>query len=144
VVLNRSALAPGRLWDAAIIHETWHCFQAVGRRNTLWGRALHEGVVTHLTQVVDPTLDDATVMLWSQDEWDAGIKHKDAIVANRVPVRSPPTKPAGRDLYNSTGPLQICRCHRSPRLLLAPRFSCEVAGVAEIQGTRSNPIACVH
>jgi hypothetical protein len=40
---------------------------------------LHEGVVTHLTQFVDPTLDDATVMLWSKDEWDAATKHKDAI-----------------------------------------------------------------
>ncbi|MBL8857435.1 MAG: hypothetical protein JNL28_02875 [Planctomycetes bacterium] len=80
VVLNRSALAPGRLWDAAIIHETWHCFQPVVERNTLWERALHEGVVTHLTQVVNPTLDDATVVLWSKEEWDAAMKHKDAIV----------------------------------------------------------------
>ena len=80
VVLNRSALAPGRLWDAAIIHETWHCFQpSRGFKRTLQDRAFHEGVVTHLTQIVDPTLADHTVMLWSKAEWEAAWKRRDAI-----------------------------------------------------------------
>lgn len=82
VVLNRSALALGRLWDAAIIHETWHCFQkSMVTRKTLLARALHEGVVTHLTQMTDPTLKDHTVMLWSEKEWDAATKLREEIVA---------------------------------------------------------------
>ena len=70
VVLNRSALAKGRLWDAAILHETWHCMQPVDvPRTTLLERAVHEGVATCLTQQIDPSLDDPTVMLWSSKEW---------------------------------------------------------------------------
>ena len=81
VVLNRSALSQDRLWEAAIIHETWHCFQAsAAPRKTLLQRALHEGVVTHLTQVIDPTLDDRTVLLWSRQEWDAAKARRDAII----------------------------------------------------------------
>jgi hypothetical protein len=89
VVLNRSALASGRLWDSAIIHETWHCFQeSMADKKTLWERALHEGVVTHLTQVVDPTLDDPTVMLWSPQEWEAAMKKRDEIVEAFAAVRN--------------------------------------------------------
>jgi hypothetical protein len=81
VVLNRSALSQDRLWDAAIIHETWHCFQSSTRpRTTLLQRAIHEGVVTHLTQMIDPTLDDRAVLLWSDDQWKAASERREAII----------------------------------------------------------------
>lgn len=82
ILLNRSALAGGRLWDAAIIHETWHCFQTfpVGKKSLLQ-QAMLEGVVTHLTQKTDPTLKDHTVMLWSEKEWKAAVQHQDQIIA---------------------------------------------------------------
>ncbi len=79
VVLNRSALAGGRSWQAAIIHESWHCFQ-IDKGKTLLENAMFEGVVTHLTQVVDPTLEDHEVMLWSKAEWDAATARRDAII----------------------------------------------------------------
>lgn len=82
ILLNRSALASGRLWDAAIIHETWHCFQTFPKgEKTLLQQAMLEGVVTHLTQLTDPTLKDHTVMLWSEEQWKAAMQEKEKIIA---------------------------------------------------------------
>ncbi|MEM9586814.1 MAG: DUF2268 domain-containing putative Zn-dependent protease, partial [Planctomycetota bacterium] len=61
------------------IHETWHAFQGrIG--STLNERSMHEGVATYLTQVVDESLPDHKVMMWSSDQWQAATKHRDAIV----------------------------------------------------------------
>ena len=79
VILNRSALAEGGDWDAAIVHETWHTFQGnIGK--TLADRAIHEGVATHLTKVITPKLEDHKIMLWDKRKWQAAEARKAAII----------------------------------------------------------------
>lgn len=75
----KAALARRRHFDAAVIHETVHTYQgSVGP--TLLERAIFEGVPTYLTQVVDPTLTDYDVLLWSPEELRAAREHHDAIL----------------------------------------------------------------
>ena len=79
VILNRSALAEGDDWDAAIVHETWHTFQGnIGKM--LAERAIHEGVATHLTKVIAPKLEDHKIMLWDKRKWQAAEARKAAII----------------------------------------------------------------
>ena len=86
VILNRSALAEGDDWDAAIIHETWHTFQGdIGQ--TLQEKSIHEGVATYLTKLIDPQLPDHKIMLWDEQKWEAAEANRAAILAAFVKVK---------------------------------------------------------
>lgn len=80
VLFNLCALSTGRRFDAVVIHETVHTLQGAAGL-TLLERAVHEGVATYLTQVVDPTLSDAEALLWSPEDLRAARDRRDAIVA---------------------------------------------------------------
>ena len=79
IVLNRSALAEGDDWDAAIIHETWHTFQGlIGK--TLIERCIHEGMATCLTKVIDPKISNHDAMFWGEKTWKAAEDNHDALL----------------------------------------------------------------
>ena len=140
VILNRSALAEGRLWDAAILHETWHCYQPpITEAQTLLARAVFEGLATHLTQLADPTLDGPTVMLWSEVEWSAASERKDAIVAafaRRRDARDPklwtPWLTLGKPLQSVPGAPSRCGYYVALLAIRAWHAQHPEAGPAEL------------
>jgi hypothetical protein len=79
VILNRSALAEGDDWEAAVIHETWHTFQGFAGKS-LMEQAIHEGKATYLTKLTNAKLADHKVMLWSEAKWEAAEANREAIL----------------------------------------------------------------
>jgi hypothetical protein len=88
VFLNLPALARGRHFEAAIVHESVHTLQAPMRAATLLDRAAHEGVATYVSLQLVPGLSKPDAMFWPKASWDAAEQRRDAIVAAFAERRS--------------------------------------------------------
>jgi hypothetical protein len=67
---------------SGFIHETWHCFQSPTGTTptTLLEIVLREGVVMYLTSMVDPSISETDILLWSEEELEAAKEQRDALV----------------------------------------------------------------
>ena len=66
VYLNLPALAVGRHFDAAVVHESTHTVQPPRKGATLLDLAVHEGVATYVSLALVDGLSDHDAMFWSK------------------------------------------------------------------------------
>jgi hypothetical protein len=81
VFLNLPALARGKHWEAALLHESVHVVQGAPRGASLLDRAVYEGVATHLARRLNPEISAADALFWPQESWLAAEAHRGEILA---------------------------------------------------------------
>lgn len=80
VLLNLCMLADPVSFEVAVLHETIHTLQnPVGKR--LVELTVHEGVATHLSQVLRPGTKDNAALMWSNKDLRSAKHHHDKILA---------------------------------------------------------------
>lgn len=87
VFLNLSALARGRHFEAALVHETTHTFQGAIPGSTLLDLAAYEGVATYVSCRLRAKLSKPDALFWSKQSFAAAEKHRTAIIAAFARVR---------------------------------------------------------
>lgn len=80
VLLNLCQLKDSVSFEVAVLHETVHTFQKrVGKR--LVDRAIHEGVATHISQVLRPGTKDTEALMMSEKDLQAAKRYHKKILA---------------------------------------------------------------